>query len=59
MKSYRELFLHSKKAIVYELFLNQIGYHGVVGLLYMGYNYLARTYYDKKTQRNGFGAVMS
>lgn len=49
MKSYRELFLFSKKAVVYELVLNQIIFHSALGLTFLSYTFLTRKLFDKET----------
>lgn len=51
MKSYREMFVFNQKAVIYELVLNQLGYHTLLGLTFVGFTYYARTLYDKATPK--------
>lgn len=51
--------MFSRKAVIYELFLNQIGYHTLLGLTFMAYTYYARTLYDQKTPRKTFSELMT
>lgn len=51
MVNYKEMFLSSRKAIVYELVLHQVGYHSMTGLVFLAYTYFAKQLYDKQTER--------
>lgn len=48
------MFIVSRKAIIYELFLNQIAYHTLLGFTFMAYTYYGRTLYDEKTPKKSF-----
>lgn len=59
MRSYREMFLSSRKAAVYELFLNQIGYHSLTGFAFLAYTYWMRTLYDSQSERASFSTFLA
>ena len=54
MRHYREMILTSRKAVVYEIVLNQIGYHSILCLLLLGYSHLARTFYSPEEKHLDF-----
>ena len=59
MKSYREMILSSRKAIVYEIFLNQFTYHSLLCIALWGYSYGVRILYDPAQERRGFLQMLS
>ena len=58
MKSYKQLFLTSRKAIVYDFVLNQIVYHSALGFILILASYAARKLYDRETQAKNLGSIL-
>ena len=58
MHSYKEMILQSRKALVYELVLNQITYHSIACLLLLTYSYGCRTLWEKETKGKNLFEVL-